>query len=1153
MQRPNDRYRERDIERDPRVWDNPHLPQNLQDRQPPPPLPGAPADDITILVNGGYPQLNKFIAFMDRNNKPKYWISPILINFSLGDSLSSLMKIIRLPDEKRKYIKSLAEGGFKKVFDFVVPVNGHQNKFIIKFESLSTPKLLQNWCNSSYDVCTFLPTVIKSEKYRDNYNNQKTKRVCIINTPAPIVESFFSLLNTKYSKEGVTPCLLKTYFSTLIDDETCTKADIECLKSSMNRQSYDACLGNKCKNVPLFNDNFTVNNTNKMLNGNPLIYIDGRYVVTIQEKIDGDLIGYRKAVPDGLTHESFCSIFAHICLTLHILQTKNTLMHNDFWFRNIFFIKSESQRVCYHPGDQSIIYLNNIKYFKYSKPDTSVLYIIKQSDILPIISDFGYSEFTTENGEYICNKDFGYKSGISRIPGNQNNKIRYVWYSDIVLFLTSTLHTLFNNTENITPGVKYYQVFIRNWSLKSDSRTLSYDIKLVIQQCMKEILADNHNSDHQYIFSTIIMLLLSIFLGKNFDEIIEYIRNRNNPNTLLLMLNNLWKIYFYPNESDNDLFEKWIVNNRGRSVRIDFTNYGTENWKIKKSETVLSLFDEFYKFCINRVNVFKKPPQGTSESTIFPIFLPRENGPKFTVNLERSRDEWVTELARSFKPPPNLIAFNDYGLPTYIKPIDLDSKDASVIYYAYENIQLPGLSIKNSNRELIEGDNKVSQVNTPQYINLIVIKNPSAEKSLVKGSINFKRQQLINTLINIFNPVGANQEYNTNDVDYTKTKWGVAFSGGFFKHIDYTSPTDWIHCNNVKDPAQIAQRRCFEPIGYVRNPENTNEKYNDVPEFYKEFYGSICLKSNNQFEFVKPIIENNETRTDCRSVLTTGALLTYNDTVVFDEKTFKSRRFRSLVTSPGVNTVPTINKNGSDHIIYLAGWLNHAFNLNPRAAIGMDREDNIYLVTVEGRMQRGAGCDLVILANIMKGFGCVSSINLDGGGTADLLYKLPDSACYIQTNPVHIYKYPLMSLENSTSFTFTAKVGGSNNKKNESKIKRKTKRKLGGSKSKTIKHKRMSHTSPSSKDKSHSFSNPDNFHSYNIKHNSEYKKLLLKYEHDKKAYINAPITHHDLSDVNILDDKKARIEVKKIREQEFDKYHPHPKFLKYNEKFYDDQ
>jgi hypothetical protein len=1132
-----------------------------------------PAGNITILVNGGYPQLSKFITFMDRNNKPKYWVSPILINFSLGDSLSSLMKIIRLPDEKRKYIKSLAEGGFKKVFDFVAPVNGHQNKFIIKFESLSTPKSLQNWCNSSYDGCTFLPTVIKSEKYKDNYN-QKNKRVCIINTPAPIVESFFSLLNTKYSKEGVSPCLLKTYFSTLIDDETCTKADIECLKSSMNRQSYDACLGNKCKNVPLFNDNFTVNNSNKMLNGKPLIYIDGRYVVTIQEKIDGDLIGYTKAVPNGLTHESFCSIFAHICLTLHILQTKNTLMHNDFWFRNIFFIKSESQRVCHHPRNQSIIIpLNSIKYFKYSKPDDpTVLYIIKQSDILPIISDFGYSEFTTENGEYICNKDFGLRSGISSIPGNENNKIRYVWYSDIVLFLTSTLHTLFNNTEEITPGnpgVKYYQAFIRNWSLKSETGALSYDIKLVIKQCMNEILTDNYTSDHQHIFSTIIMLLLSIFLGKNFDEITEEIttqknRNRNNSNTLLSMLNNLWKIYFYPNEAGNDLFEKWIVSNRGRSVRINFTNYGTENWKIKRSETVLSLFDKFYKFCKTKVNVFNNYPSGTSETTIFPIFLPRENGPKFTVNLERSRDEWVTELATSFKPPPNLRiykppreqisrTFNDYGLPTYIKPIDSDSRNASVIYYAYENIQLPGLSIKNNNEELIEGDNKVSQVNTPQYINLIVIKNPSNEQTPVKGSINFKRQQLINTLINIFNPVGANQDYNTNDVDYTNTKWGVAFSGGFFKHIDYTSPTDWIHCNNVKDPLQLAQRKCFEPIGYVRNPENTNEKYNNVPEYYKQIYGSICLKSNNQFELVNSIIENNETRTDCRSVLTTGALLTYNDTVVFDKDKFDSRRFKSLVTSPALNTVPTINRNGSDHIIYLAGWLNHAFNLNPRAAIGMDREGNIYLVTVEGRMQRGAGCDLVILANIMKGFGCVSSINLDGGGTADLLYKLPDSACYIQTNPLHIYRYPFFSLENSTSFTFTAKGGGSNNKKNESKIKRKTKRKLGGSKSKTIKHKRMSHTSPSSKDKSHSFSNPDNFHSYNIKHNSEYKKLLSKYEHDKKAYINAPITHHDLSDVHILDDKKARIEVKKIREQEFDKYHQHPKFLKYNEKFYDDQ
>ena len=130
-----------------------------------------------------------------------------------------------------------------------------------------------------------------------------------------------------------------------------------------------------------------------------------------------------------------------------------------------------------------------------------------------------------------------------------------------------------------------------------------------------------------------------------------------------------------------------------------------------------------------------------------------------------------------------------------------------------------------------------------------------------------------------------------------------------------------------------------------------------------------------------------------------------------------------------------IGSDGKKNMIYLAGWLNHAFNLNPRAAFGIDNNGNILLVTVEGRNQRGNGCDLNILGKIMAAFGCVSAINLDGGGTADLLYKLPNSGCYIETNPVHRYKYPLMSLENSTSFMFTdIKIeGGKKLSKNKTK------------------------------------------------------------------------------------------------------------------------
>ena len=74
---------------------------------PPQALPRAPPQavlpqlpPITITLNG-YPQVKEFYKFMDNLKKPNYWVSPIFINYALGSSISSLMDIIRFPDEKK--------------------------------------------------------------------------------------------------------------------------------------------------------------------------------------------------------------------------------------------------------------------------------------------------------------------------------------------------------------------------------------------------------------------------------------------------------------------------------------------------------------------------------------------------------------------------------------------------------------------------------------------------------------------------------------------------------------------------------------------------------------------------------------------------------------------------------------------------------------------------------------------------------------------------------------------------------------------------------------------------------------------------------------------------------------------------------------------
>lgn len=103
----------------------------------------------------------------------------------------------------------------------------------------------------------------------------------------------------------------------------------------------------------------------------------------------------------------------------------------------------------------------------------------------------------------------------------------------------------------------------------------------------------------------------------------------------------------------------------------------------------------------------------------------------------------------------------------------------------------------------------------------------------------------------------------------------------------------------------------------------------------------------------------------------------------------------------------------------------HFFSPNPRAAIGVDGNGNLLLVTVEGRSQRGIGVDIPQLQKIMKSLDCVSAINEDGGGTSDILYKpkgqLP--SIRVNTNPVHKFnmmyrKGPAPGLFPSTALIF---------------------------------------------------------------------------------------------------------------------------------------
>lgn len=57
---------------------------------------------------------------------------------------------------------------------------------------------------------------------------------------------------------------------------------------------------------------------------------------------------------------------------------------------------------------------------------------------------------------------------------------------------------------------------------------------------------------------------------------------------------------------------------------------------------------------------------------------------------------------------------------------------------------------------------------------------------------------------------------------------------------------------------------------------------------------------------------------------------------------------------------------------------------NPRTAVGYTPENNLVLITVDGREQSSIGMSLRELASFMKSIGCYEAINLDGGGSSVL-------------------------------------------------------------------------------------------------------------------------------------------------------------------------
>lgn len=78
---------------------------------------------------------------------------------------------------------------------------------------------------------------------------------------------------------------------------------------------------------------------------------------------------------------------------------------------------------------------------------------------------------------------------------------------------------------------------------------------------------------------------------------------------------------------------------------------------------------------------------------------------------------------------------------------------------------------------------------------------------------------------------------------------------------------------------------------------------------------------------------------------------------------------------------PYLVKNGEVFVDMTEQRLGSIGGRNPRTAIGYTADNNLIMVTADGREGESIGLTLVELANLMKHLGCVNAMNLDGGGS----------------------------------------------------------------------------------------------------------------------------------------------------------------------------
>lgn len=239
-------------------------------------------------------------------------------------------------------------------------------------------------------------------------------------------------------------------------------------------------------------------------------------------------------------------------------------------------------------------------------------------------------------------------------------------------------------------------------------------------------------------------------------------------------------------------------------------------------------------------------------------------------------------------------------------------------------------------------------------------------------------QEASATALSPESPFSYNFECCRVDVtEYLQNHSGVAINGSFFRLTE----TDQYPVGDYRGDGDV-------------RPSSPPEKYaREFRQLYIDGYGKLRINPHEK------IIPTSQYLTSAPLLIKDEEILMTRDYIF--ETDGKGRYLHQCsLDKHRPKTMPSC-----DEIV--PGELTHAGNQNPRSAVAEMKDGRMAFIYAEGRLESGAGLDLLTFAQILSTLGAVTALNLDGGRSSALAWRHPEEYHITSANYRHTLEYPV--------------------------------------------------------------------------------------------------------------------------------------------------